>query len=213
MYPLSLIVFYPRRILATRSHSWCLGTYRDPRGYLTWAASICPGLNHRGSLDVTIDGWLTWFCIYRGCLCIYTRVCVCICTYIYTLSCYAYMCSQLVITSWIPSAQLCTFSTAKYCAPISTGPTEEDLSIHSTLDVACIPASWDPLLRSVWYAVGVWRYASGERLISVQSGSYQCKRICKRIRDLDTNMAVDMRNKSVYIRAFWPQEDQSINMS
>jgi hypothetical protein len=38
----------------------------------------------------------------------------------------------------------------------------------------------------------------------VQSGSYQCKRICKRIRDIDTNMAVDMGNKSVYIRAFRP---------
>jgi len=30
---------------------------------------------------------------------------------------------------------------------------------------------------------------------------------------MDTNMAVDMGNKSVYIRAFWPREDQSINKS
>jgi hypothetical protein len=53
--------------------------------------------------------------------------------------------------------------------------------IYRKLRVACVPASWASLLRSVWYAVGVWRYASGERLTSVQSGSYQCKRICKRI--------------------------------
>jgi len=39
-----------------------------------------------------------------------------------------------------------------------------------------------------------------------ESGSYQCKRICKRIRDMDTNMAVDMRDKSVYIPAFRPRE-------
>jgi len=49
-------------------------------------------------------------------------------------------------------------------------------------------------------------HISAERLISVQSGSYQCKRICKRIRDMDTNMAVDMGDKSIYIRAFWPRE-------
>jgi len=30
---------------------------------------------------------------------------------------------------------------------------------------------------------------------------------------MDTNMAVDMGNKSVYIRDFWPREDQSINKS
>jgi hypothetical protein len=86
--------------------------------------------------------------------------------------------------------------------------------IYRKLRVACVPASWASLLRSVWYAVGVWRYASGERLISVQSGSYQCKRICKRIRDMDTNMAVDMGDKSVYIRAFWPRKiSQSTSLS
>jgi len=42
--------------------------------------------------------------------------------------------------------------------------------------------------------------------IPQESGSYQCKRICKRIRDMDTNMAVDMGDKSVYIRAFKPRE-------
>ena len=28
--------------------------------------------------------------------------------------------------------------------------------------------------------------------------------------NMDTNMAENMGNKSVYIRAFWPREDQSI---
>jgi len=30
---------------------------------------------------------------------------------------------------------------------------------------------------------------------------------------MDTNMAMDMGNKSVYIRAFWPREDQLIKKS
>jgi hypothetical protein len=30
---------------------------------------------------------------------------------------------------------------------------------------------------------------------------------------METNMAVNMGDKSVYIRAFWPREDQSINKS
>jgi hypothetical protein len=30
-----------------------------------------------------------------------------------------------------------------------------------------------------------------------ESGSYQCKRICKRIRDRETNMAVNMGDNSV----------------
>jgi len=30
---------------------------------------------------------------------------------------------------------------------------------------------------------------------------------------MDMNKALDMGNKSVYIRAFWPQEDQSTNKS
>ena len=39
-----------------------------------------------------------------------------------------------------------------------------------------------------------------------ESGSYQCKRICKRIRDMETNIAVNMGDKSVYTQAFWPRE-------
>ena len=31
--------------------------------------------------------------------------------------------------------------------------------------------------------------------------------------DMETNMAVNMGDKSVYIRAFWPREHQSINKS
>jgi len=45
---------------------------------------------------------------------------------------------------------------------------------------------------------------SAERLISVQTDE-QTKI------DMETNIAVSMGDKSVYIRAFWPREDQSIN--
>ena len=44
---------------------------------------------------------------------------------------------------------------------------------------------------------------STERLISVQTDE-------QTEIDMDTNMAENMGNKSVYIRAFWPREDQSI---
>jgi len=44
---------------------------------------------------------------------------------------------------------------------------------------------------------------SAERLISVQTDE-------QAEIDMDTNMAENMGNKSVYIRAFWPREDQSI---
>jgi hypothetical protein len=43
---------------------------------------------------------------------------------------------------------------------------------------------------------------SAGRLISVQTEI-----------DMETNMAVNMGDKSVYIRAFWPREDQKINES
>jgi len=42
-----------------------------------------------------------------------------------------------------------------------------------------------------------------ERLISVQTDE-------QTEIDMETNMAVNMGDKSVYIRAFWPREDQSI---
>jgi hypothetical protein len=54
-------------------------------------------------------------------------------------------------------------------------------------------------LRSVCYAAGVWKYASGERLISVQTDE-------QTEIDMETNMAVNMGDKSVYIRAFRPRE-------
>jgi hypothetical protein len=47
---------------------------------------------------------------------------------------------------------------------------------------------------------------STERLISVQTDE-------QTEIDMETNMAVNMGDKSVYIRAFWPREDQSINKS
>jgi hypothetical protein len=37
-----------------------------------------------------------------------------------------------------------------------------------------------------------------------ESGSYLCKQICKQIRDMDINWAVDMRDKFIYMYAFWP---------
>jgi len=43
---------------------------------------------------------------------------------------------------------------------------------------------------------------SAERLISVQTEI-----------DMETNMAANMGDKSVYIRSFWPREDQKINES
>ena len=68
-------------------------------------------------------------------------------------------------------------------------------------------ASWASLLRSVWYTVGVWRYASGERLILVQTDMQTDI-------DMDTNMAADIGVKSVYIRAFRPREiSQSTSLS
>jgi len=44
---------------------------------------------------------------------------------------------------------------------------------------------------------------SAERLISVQTDE-------QTEIDMETNMAVNMGDNSVYIRAFWPREDQSI---
>jgi len=44
-----------------------------------------------------------------------------------------------------------------------------------------------------------------------ESGSYQCKRICKRIRDMETNMAVNMGDKSVYI--YGPSGPREISQS
>jgi len=44
---------------------------------------------------------------------------------------------------------------------------------------------------------------STEQLISVQADE-------QTEIDMETNMAVNMGDKSVYIRAFWPREDQSI---
>jgi len=47
-----------------------------------------------------------------------------------------------------------------------------------------------------------------------ESGSYQCKWICKQIRDMETNMAVNMGDKSVYIYGpSGPRDDKSINKS
>jgi len=45
---------------------------------------------------------------------------------------------------------------------------------------------------------------SAEQLISVQTDE-------QTEIDMETNMVVNMGDKSVYIRAFWPREDQSIN--
>jgi hypothetical protein len=45
-----------------------------------------------------------------------------------------------------------------------------------------------------------------ERLISVQTDM-------QTEIDMETNMVLNMGDKSVYIRAFWPREDQSINKS
>ena len=45
---------------------------------------------------------------------------------------------------------------------------------------------------------------SAERLISVQT--HMQMKI-----DMEMNMVMNMGDKSVYIRAFWPHEDKSIN--
>jgi hypothetical protein len=46
-------------------------------------------------------------------------------------------------------------------------------------------------------------HISAERLISVQTDE-------QTEIDMETNMAENIGDKSVYIRAFWPREDQSI---